>query len=121
MYHHIENQTIRSIEIYQTRDRDMKELMKRLNYRMKYLKYNERLTDYVFLICFYVSIDTLRKMNFTLSVREISIFLFSNINIMNLLLYLSNDDNFVDFVKLNEKYLMRICNDECKKYIQTFI
>ncbi len=92
------------------------------NFCIYYLKDNEKLLNYIFFIGPITSISLLKEINFTLSLTMQSLDKNNKIyNIIDLLQYLSNDDNFVEFAKINEKYLMTICDNECKKYIQTFI
>ncbi len=91
------------------------------NFCLYYLKDDERLTSYVFAILPVVSIDILKEIDFKLQIVEIWTFFDKKINIMDLILYLSNDDNFPDFAKLNKDYLIGISNDECKQYIESFL
>ncbi len=108
-----------------------------VNFAIRVLKDNPKFTTYLFMYLKYVSVDCLSKLDFNLLNCEINRIVFYQIHYeifynkgnyldykidnLDVLILLSNQDNFNDFVKLNKSFLLEYSNKECHNYLSTFL
>ncbi len=107
-------------EIHHINNKDYKKQF--CDFCICYMKNCKYLLEYILIVNSMISSDILKEIEFTFNVRKIEK-LSKNQNITNIdiLMYLSQDDNFHEFLKINKDELIESCNDECKKYIESFL
>ncbi len=118
------NLYIKMLTINEIRHINNKDYKKQFcDFCIRYMKNETCLLEYILIVNDEISTDILKEIEFTFNTRKLENISKYKISITNIdiLVYLSQDDNFYEFVKINRDELIELCDEKCGDYIKTFI